>query len=231
MPDQTPDPLEAAREWIEIARQATLDALDAMPRQTKQEQQAYAGKLEEYVRLDARHRAVLDSGLNPESSREPTSSPQMRSYSHPAIDAAVSQTLKIDEKWQLRLGQMTDDNLRDSVLQNSLSRDIASGRLDPDTTLKEFKADNPNLVSYVNQQNRETLERKVTLNYMVKEKHFSISKTKRNHDIQQNPEILKKVTKVLGKEIGLKGAELERSARSVALNVIATKKVASGLRM
>lgn len=111
---------------------------------------------------------------------------------HPAIEAAIDETMKKEVGWMREMGNLSDDQLRERRLNRHMDQDRVRGRLDPSiVTLAEYKAARPDLVDVVGKFTRREMERKEILTRMVHERRFNITTAKIDYERKLDPQLVK----------------------------------------
>jgi hypothetical protein len=97
-----------------------------------------------------------------------------RAKTHPAIEAAIDDTMKKETGWMREMAGLSDEQLRERRLNRHMDQDRNRGRLDPSiVTLSEYKVARPDVVDVVGKFTRAELERKEILTRMVQERRFN----------------------------------------------------------
>ena len=117
---------------------------------------------------------------------------------HPAIDAAIDEAINREKGWVKDIGGMSDEQLRDRYVDRALKQDIVRNRVDPHSTLSEYKVSRPDLVEFSEKFTRGELERKEFLSRMIHDRGFNVSKTKVAHERKLNPELVAIAEKNIG---------------------------------
>ena len=114
-----------------------------------------------------------------------------KAKTHPAIEAAIDETMKRESGWMREMAGMSDDQLRERRLDRLMNQDLNRGRLDPGiVTLSEYKASRPDVVEIVGKFTRTELERKETLSRMVSERRFNVTKAKIDWERSLDPKLV-----------------------------------------
>ena len=115
-----------------------------------------------------------------------------KAKTHPAIEAAIDETMKRESGWMREMAGMSDDQLRERRLDRLMNQDLNRGRLDPGiVTLSEYKVARPDVVDVVGKFTRAELERKEILTRMVQERRFNITTAKVEHERKLDPQLVK----------------------------------------
>jgi hypothetical protein len=115
-----------------------------------------------------------------------------RAKTHPAIEAAIDDTMKKETGWMREMAGLTDEQLRERRLNRHMDQDRNRGRLDPSiVTLSEYKVARPDVVDVVGKFTRAELERKEILTRMVQERRFNITTAKVEHERKLDPQLVK----------------------------------------
>ena len=114
-----------------------------------------------------------------------------KAKTHPAIEAAIDETMKRETGWMREIAGMNDDQLRERRLDRLMNQDLSRGRLDPGiVTLSEYKASRPDVVEIVGKFTRTELERKEVLTRMVQERRFNVTKAKIDWERTLDPKLV-----------------------------------------
>ena len=135
-----------------------------------------------------------NNGFMAERTAQPPPLPQRpeRAKTHPAIEAAIDDTMKKETGWMREMAGLTDEQLRERRLNRHMDQDRNRGRLDPSiVTLSEYKVARPDVVDVVGKFTRAELERKEILTRMVQERRFNITTAKVEHERRLDPQLVK----------------------------------------
>ena len=135
-----------------------------------------------------------NNGFMAERTAQPPPLPQRpeRAKTHPAIEAAIDDTMKKETGWMREMAGLTDEQLRERRLNRHMDQDRNRGRLDPSiVTLSEYKVARPDVVDVVGKFTRAELERKEILTRMVQERRFNITTAKVEHERKLDPQLVK----------------------------------------
>jgi hypothetical protein len=135
-----------------------------------------------------------NNGFMAERTAQPPPLPQRpeRAKTHPAIEAAIDDTMKKETGWMREMDGLTDEQLRERRLNRHMDQDRNRGRLDPSiVTLSEYKVARPDVVDVVGKFTRAELERKEILTRMVQERRFNITTAKVEHERKLDPQLVK----------------------------------------
>jgi hypothetical protein len=114
-----------------------------------------------------------------------------KAKTHPAIEAAINESMNKEPGWVRDIASMTDEQLRDRYFDRAMKQDSNRNRLDPRVvTLSEYKASRPDLVEFAGKYTRAELERKEILSRMIQDRRFNVSKAKIDWERKQNPELV-----------------------------------------
>ena len=167
----TPEEVMTAQRWFDDGGQ--MAELQRIGKIRNAEQYGEALK-----QFNERNNAFLAERAGP---AQPPPLPQKaeKAKTHPAIEAAIDDTMKRETGWMREMAGMSDDQLRERRLDRLMDQDLNRGRLDPGiVTLSEYKASRPDVVDIVGKFTRTELERKEVLTRMVQERRFNITKAK-----------------------------------------------------
>ena len=135
-----------------------------------------------------------NNGFMAERTAQPPPLPQRpeRAKTHPAIEAAIDDTMKKETGWMREMAGLSDEQLRERRLNRHMDQDRNRGRLDPSiVTLSEYKVARPDVVDVVGKFTRAELERKEILTRMVQERRFNITTAKVEHERKLDPQLVK----------------------------------------
>jgi hypothetical protein len=135
-----------------------------------------------------------NNGFMAERTAQPPPLPQRpeRAKTHPAIEAAIDETMKKETGWMREMASQTDEQLRERRLNRHMDQDRNRGRLDPSiVTLSEYKVARPDVVDVVGKFTRAELERKEILTRMVQERRFNITTAKVEYERKLDPQLVK----------------------------------------
>ena len=135
-----------------------------------------------------------NNGFMAERTAQPPPLPQRpeRAKTHPAIEAAIDDTMKKEVGWMREMSSQTDEQLRERRLNRHMDQDRNRGRLDPSiVTLSEYKVARPDVVDVVGKFTRAELERKEILTRMVQERRFNITNAKVEYERKLDPRLVK----------------------------------------
>jgi hypothetical protein len=122
-----------------------------------------------------------------------------RAKTHPAIEAAIDETMKRETGWMHEMAGMNDDQLRERRLDRLMNQDLNRGRIAPGiVTLSEYKASRPDVVEIVGKFSRTELERKEVLTRMVQDRRFNITKAKIDWERTLDPKLVEVAERNLG---------------------------------
>jgi hypothetical protein len=178
----TPEEVMTAQRWFDQGGQQT--ELQRIGKIKNSEQQ-----LEALAQFNERN-----NGFMAERTAQPPPLPQRpeRAKTHPAIEAAIDDTMKKETGWIREMASQTDEQLRERRLNRHMDQDRNRGRLDPSiVTLSEYKVARPDVVDVVGKFTRAELERKEILTRMVQERRFNITTAKVEYERKLDPQLVK----------------------------------------
>jgi len=181
---ETPEEMMTAQRWFDGGgQQAELQRIGKIKNSEQQ--------MKELAQFNERNNAFMAERT---AMGQPPPLPQQpeKRKTHPAIEAAIDETMKKETGWMNDMAKLSDDQLRDRRLNRHMDQDRNRGRLDPSiVTLGEYKVARPDVVDVVGKFTRTELERKETLTRMVQERRFNITTAKIEGERKQDPQLVK----------------------------------------
>jgi hypothetical protein len=180
----TPEDVMTPQRWFEQGgQQAELQRIGKIKNSEQQ--------LEALAQFNERNNGFMAERT---AQTQPPPLPQRpeRAKTHPAIEAAIDDTMKKEVGWMREMSSLTDEQLRERRLNRHMDQDRTRGRLDPSiVTLSEYKVARPDVVDVVGKFTRPELERKEILTRMVQERRFNITNAKVEYERKLDPQLVK----------------------------------------
>jgi hypothetical protein len=176
-PIEAPEPEMTAERWFAEGQQIELERIHNI----RNSEMRHAA-LQEFSKTN---RAFLEERI-----AQQQNGPAEKARSHPAIDAAINETINREKGWVKDIAGMTDEQLRDRYLERAMRQDIDRSRVDRRIVFGDYKRERPEIVEIAGKYTRSELERKEVLSRMIQDRHFNVSKAKVEYERERNPALV-----------------------------------------